>query len=162
MQKARLFLFACLLSLSMTWQVFAHEVATNPQTTEGTAFTVVPVYNNSASTVSAGDVVIWDIDASTGDNDLYVNTTTTADTHLVAGIVYPGDIATNVTGAIVIYGIVTVNTESAGDITTDTALCTSTTAGKVGSCAPNNSGEVKLGHALAAESGGTVAAFINP
>src|SRR3990167_2626337 len=138
-----------LLSLVMAGQSFAPEDATNPQTTEGTAFTVVPVYNNSASTVSAGDIVIWDIDASTGDNDLYVNTTTTADTHLIAGIVYPGDIATNVTGAIVIYGIVTVNTESVGDILTDTALCTSTTAGKVGSCAVSNVEGSKIGHALA-------------
>ena len=94
------------------------------------------VWNNGASTLDVGDVVIWDVDASTGDNDQWVATTTTADTYVVAGVVYPSDITAGSRGTIAVRGPVAVDVLM-GLQTLDGQACTSTTAGAAGTCADN-------------------------
>lgn len=115
------------------------------------------VYNNSGSSLSVGDLVVWDVASSTGDDDAWVTTTTTANTNLVAGVVWPKAIAAGDRGSIVIRGPVTVNTSgnhAAGD-----GLCSSGTAGKVGVCSSAITGN-RIGFAVAGDSSGTVKAFL--
>ena len=59
----------------------------NPRDTAGGANVRIPVYNNSETDLDEGDVVVWDLGSATGDDDLYITTTTTADTGLVAGVI---------------------------------------------------------------------------
>lgn len=107
--------------------------AADARTTEGAASVRIPVYNNSGGTLDAGDVVIMDMDASTGDNDLYVTTTTTADTALVVGVVWPADIASTDVGSVVVYGFAECDVNSLG-VGENGPICTSTTAGAGRSC----------------------------
>ena len=105
------------------------------------------VYNNAGATLDVGDVVIWDVDASTGDNDNWVTTTTTADTYQVAGVVYPADIAAGASGSIAIKGPVQVDAIASHLGVVKGLACTSTTAGSAKDCAgtlgpPANFGQV--------------------
>lgn len=160
--KKFVFLFAALL-IAMTGLVHAAAIQGSVDPTAGPEVWYTDVYNNSSGDLDAGDVVVWNIDGSTGDNDNYVTTTTTAGTFLVAGVanraIVDGDI-----GSIVIRGIVTVDvltTGTASDIAAGTPLCTSTTAGSARNCR-GNLDEFAFGHATASASGGTVTAYINP
>ena len=101
--------------------------------TNGPSALVVPVYNNSGGALDEGDVVIWDIDASSGDDDFYVTTTTTAETGLVAGVIAGGGCATASTCNMVIWGIAQCDVNTVGATEAGT-LCTSTTAGAGKSC----------------------------
>lgn len=134
MKKLFSIIFALLLVVSITGVVSAHQATYDPQTTSGGAYISVPVYNNSGSSMDPGMVVVWDVDASTGDNDVYVTTTTTADTGLVAGVIWPSTIAASSSGSMVIWGLAECNlsTSGAGEAT---PLCTSTTAGGGDMCA---------------------------
>ena len=133
MKKGLFFLvLALLLGLSTT--SFALECSQSPEPqTGGPEQCVTSVYNNSGSTLDVGDVVIWDIDASTGDNDNWVTTTTTADTYLVAGVVTGNDIAVAGQGTIVTRGFAAVDVLSGLQVVKALA-CTSTTAGSAKSC----------------------------
>lgn len=106
--------------------------ATEPKAANGSGQVAISVYNNASADLDAGDVVVWDLDASTGDNDLYVTTTTTVETGLVAGVVWPAAISDGNTGSIVVYGQaecdVSTGVEAAG------VLCSSATAGSGRSC----------------------------
>lgn len=132
----KLFLVLSLLALAGVSHAANIPGAVDPK--GGPEVWTVPVYNNSGGTLDVGDVVIWDIVSSTGDNDNYVTTTTTADyTGPVAGVVYPADIAAGDSGTIAIYGVVQVDAIAA-HLTSDNALaCTSTTAGSAKSCTTN-------------------------
>lgn len=99
----------------------------------GPAVWLVPVYNNSGSTMDVGDVAVWDISSSTGDVSNYVTTTTTAGTSIVAGIVYRNDIAAGDTGTIAVHGVVAVDMASGGN-TVNGPVCSSATAGSGMSC----------------------------
>lgn len=101
--------------------------AADARTTEGAASVKIPVYNNSGSALDEGDVVVWDIGSSTGDNDLYVTTTTTADTGLVAGVVGSGGIASASVGSIIVYGLAQCDVGSGG-IAAGGLLCSASTA----------------------------------
>uniref|UniRef100_A0A6M3LI06 Uncharacterized protein n=1 Tax=viral metagenome TaxID=1070528 RepID=A0A6M3LI06_9ZZZZ len=90
------------------------------------------VYNNDDAVMNPGAVVIWDIDASTGDNDNYVTITTTADTQLVAGIVYPTAIPVGGIGSIAIYGCVDVDYNAAETVAD--VVCTSGTEQEGADC----------------------------
>src|SRR3990167_2460663 len=95
------------------------------------------VWIQSVYTVSAldvGDVVVSDIYASTGDDDNWVETTTTADTYLVVGVVYPSDIAAGTIGTIAIRGPVQADWGGVGVGAVNSLACTSTTAGSAGNC----------------------------
>lgn len=132
MKKLFYSILAVLVVLGLAVNGFAHSISINPK--DGPMTITVPVYNNSGGTMDAGDVAIWDIGSSTGDNDNYVKTTTTADTGLVAGVVYPADIAAGDTGTIVIYGIADCDMSSSG-VSDGGPICTSTTAGSGKNCA---------------------------
>lgn len=120
------------------------------------------VYNNSSSTVNAGDVVIWDIDQSTGTNDNWINTTTTANTHIVAGVVYPAAIASKDVGTIAIRGPVSVNYVNASQgLLADGDVCAAGTAGKAQSC-PGGSEQYKFGSVVGAASGSAGLVYVNP
>ena len=90
------------------------------------------VYNNSSGDLAIGDVVVWDIGSSTGDDDNYITTTTTANSPIVAGVVYPAAILDGDTGTIAIYGPVDVDYSSAETVAD--VVCTSGTAGEGGDC----------------------------
>jgi hypothetical protein len=131
MQKIKLFL---LLALSMT--MFAgvaqsHEIWQEPQN-GGPASVKIAVYNNSGSALDEGDVVVWDVGSSTGDDDLWVTTTTTVDTEIVAGVVGSGGIGIGGVGSITIFG------HAQCDVSTSVAagglICTKGTAGGGGNC----------------------------
>jgi hypothetical protein len=150
------FLFSVLAVLLMAGTAYA--VVVDPQ--DGPMILTVPVYNNSSYIMGTGSVVIWDIGSSTGDNDNYVNLTTTADTYLVAGIVYPTDIASGKTGSIAVYGVV--DCDSVGTAYATAALCTSTTQGQVNVCSTAAEDANRVGFAInAITAGSTEKCFVN-
>ena len=127
-----LILVAVLLVFAVTGAQAYFTIA-DPKTTEGAANVKVPVYNNSGGALDEGDVVVWDIVSSTGDNDLYVTTTTTANTGLVAGVVSQGGIASASSGSIVVYGLAQCDLAPPGSAGGG-LLCTSATAGAGANC----------------------------
>ena len=131
MKSFKVFL-ALLLCLSIAGVVNAHIIISDPKGGGPTSLTV-PAYNNSGATLTAGDTVIWDINNSTGNDDFWVTTTTTADTQLVAGVVWPGDISANSSGAIVIWGIARCDITST-NLGPGTPICNSATAGEATLC----------------------------
>lgn len=157
MRSIKLFLLS-LLFVSMAGLGYAANIPELVDPDEGPEVWVTSVYNNSGGTLDAGDIVVWDISSSTGDNDNYVTTTTSACTHLVAGVVYPNDIAAGKPGTIAIRGIVDVDAVS-GTIVTNTAIGTSATAGAATVC-PIASGWAVAGHATAQEASNTVKAYL--
>ena len=119
----------------------AHQLSSDPSGAMTTQFPAVyvDVYNDpdNADALAAGEVVVYDIDASSGDNDFWVATTTTADTGVVAGVVWPNAIAVGGTGTIVIYGMAQC-TADGGGVSSKGLMCTSTTAGAGKGCAATN------------------------
>lgn len=130
-------LFALLLVCGGAQLAHAVSIPEAEDASNGPAVWTVPVYNNSGGTLNVGDVVIWDSDNSTGDNDNYVTTTTTGDTYIVAGVVYPSAISAASNGTIAVHGVVAVNMTTGGGDTVKGPVCTSTTAGKARSCSTN-------------------------
>ena len=151
----RKLLFALLAVALIAGAAYAASIPQSEDPQAGPGVWLVPVY--SAGALDVGDVVVWAIDDSTGDNDNYVETTTTAETYLTAGVVFPNGIAAGGTGTIAIKGVVQVDVVSGehGGITEGSALCTTTTAGSVKACttAAVNS---RLGLATQSASSGTV------
>ncbi len=113
------------------------------------------VYNNAGKELTRGEVVIWDIGSSDGDNDNYVTVTSTADTLLVAGIVYPSAIADGANGTIAIYGMVDV--DYTGAQTVLDVVCTSGTTDKADDCTNDY-----FGFGVVMEATDPGKAFINP
>jgi hypothetical protein len=152
------FLFLMLVILSFVGYANAESVLIDPQ--DGPMITTVPVYNNSSYIMGVGSIVIWDIGSSTGDNDNYVNLTTTADTYLVAGIVYPAAIPSGKTGSIATYGIV--DCDSVGTAYATAPLCTSTTQGLANVCSSTAEDANRVGFAInAITAGSTEKCFVN-
>ena len=101
------------------------------------------VYNASNTDMDAGDVVVWTVGDSTGDNDLWVTTTTSqgaAAQNLVAGVVYPVAIALGDVGSIAIWGTGVSVDVNASITTAGDELCASTTAGSAGECPATDAG----------------------
>lgn len=149
--------FVLLAILLVAGTAYAISIPQSESATNGPAVVTIPVYNNSGSTMDAGDVAIWDIGSSTGDNDNYVTTTTTAATYLVAGVVYPADIAAGDVGTLAIRGVVPVD-YAGGDGAAGGLLCTSTVAGNASSCSSTQA--ASFGIVTTALSGGVVNAFL--
>ena len=147
MRKLFLVLIAVLLIAGMG---YTSEIFVNPQ--DGPMITIIPVYNNDTITLGTGSVVIWDFGSSTGDDDNYVVSTTTADTFAVAGVVYPAAIPSGKTGSIAVYGIVDVDTSSAY-VSAGANLCTSTTAGQAKACTTAAGQVGQFGYAINAQTG---------
>jgi len=129
----KLFVLIAILLICAVPYAQAFFTIADPFTTDGAANVKVPVYNNSGGALTEGAVVVWQIGSSTGDNDLYVTTTTTADTALVAGVVAQGGIASASSGAIVVYGMAQCDT-GANSVGDGGQLCTSTQAGTGANC----------------------------
>ncbi len=64
------------------------------------------VFNDSGSTLTSGTVVIWDTGTDETDAQLgaYINTTTSADSNLVAGVTTSPSMLNQGVGTIVVYG----------------------------------------------------------
>ena len=134
MKKLLSVLFALALVVSIAGVVYSHQGSYNPQVNDGGAYIAVPVFNNeSSTTMDAGDVVVWDISSSTGDNDAYVKLSTTADTGIVAGVVWPSDILAQTSGSMVIWGIVECDIGADG-VGADSPICSSATSGGGDQC----------------------------
>ena len=133
MKKLVLALFAVLLIAGMAYAV---SLPQSEEAKAGPGIWYLPVYNNDSETLDAGQVVVWDIGSSTGDNDNYVVNTTTVDTAIVAGVIWPADIAINDSGTMAIRGVVECNMTNA--TTAGGVLCTSTEAGAGINCIDNS------------------------
>jgi len=155
-----------LVSLAILLTVGIAHAVSFPQSEDaknGPGIWYVPVYNNT-SALSKGDVVVWDIASSPGDNDNYITTTTTSDTFIVAGVVWPFAIGAGGRGTIAVKGVVDVNTESdGGGISTATAnwlLCTGNTAGRAQVCSDLVTDPNSFGFTTAARSDTVVKSYI--
>ena len=129
-------LFVTLLLMGVASQ--AQAVVISSDGVRGNANRILTaVYNNSTSDLTSGTVVIWDT-ALTGDANegAYVNTTTSADSNLAAGVVVSDTIlASGGIGTICVYGPVYALYANSTDGATDTvgqALGTTTVAGQFG------------------------------
>jgi len=112
------------------------------------------VYNNSGSDLTSGTVVVWDMDADTTDASYayrtgWVNTTTTADDVLVAGVVVDPTLKTASVGTISVYGPTYVRTADSSDAVTAADLVgTFTTAGLCGDFGGSNADNASLGFCI--------------
>ena len=130
-------LFVAVLFLSWAGTAFGYNCGMGIEPKEGGPVTCIEsVYNNSGGTLDAGDVVIWDMEQSTGDNDNWVTTTTTADTYHVAGVVLD-DITAGTSGTIVTRGFVAVDVAGGLNVV-DGLACTSVIAGSARTCITND------------------------
>jgi len=158
-------ILAVLFVVSMIGVASAVNIPKIEDPTNGPAIWLLPVYNNETSTtIDAGDVAVWDIGNSTGDNDNYVIQSTAADTFLVAGIVYPVDIVAKSDGFLAIKGVVTVDVGAGNSVGTNSLLCSSAVAGAANTCSDSASDPNAFGFSVAATSAGgaagTVTAYI--
>ena len=121
---------------------------------------ITSVFNDegSGTVADVGDCVEWKMDSSTGDNKNYVEVCDSADTFLVAGVVWPVDIADQTTGIIVIKGPVETDTVY-GTALAGTLVCSSTTAGSVVDCSSGAVDANALGYITAA--GSSHSAIVN-
>lgn len=133
MKKLFSSLIACALIMSPAY-LFA-QVSSDPSVRAGQI--VVPVYNDGTSAIAAGNVVVWDTTSTAADVDAaIVATTTTADTNIVAGVIWPAAIPAGGEGSMVIWGWAKCDVVAA--VPKGSPLCTSTTAGSGGYCADND------------------------
>ena len=156
------FLLAILIVL-LAANVYAISIPDSEQIINATgeeAVWLMGVYNNHGSTLDVGDVVVWDIASSTGDNDYYVKKVSETDTFMVAGIVYGNDIAASSNGVIAVRGIVDVDVT--GTVNAGTLLCTSNTNenGYATSCSSITSDADAFGFSLQTISGLSTKAYI--
>lgn len=141
-----LYVFLAILLVAGVAHAISIPQSEDPKT--GPAVWTVPVYNNSGGTLDVGDVVVWDIASSTGDDDNYVTTTTTADTFLVAGVVYGNDILAASRGVIAVHGVVSVDLVTTSHVNAGTLLCSGTTAGAAQACSDLTSDNEAIGFSV--------------
>ena len=153
----RKYIFALLAILLLAGVAVAASIPQSEDPNNGPGVWMIPVHAESA--LDVGDVVVWDIDASSGDDDNWVETTTTASTGLVAGVVYPNAIDAGGSGTIAIRGVVQVDFDSGGIGAAMSLLCTSATAGSATNC---NNDANNFGIVTQACTSGSCLAYINP
>jgi len=155
----KLIIMFAILFLGMVSTAQAHTMMADGKTTDGAAYHTWPVFNNSSSALDEGDVVVWDVAASTGNNDLYVNTTTTANTGLVAGVVTSAGCVASSACDIIIFGLAKCDTLVGLGVGEGGLICTSGTAGDGVVCtAVTDEGQ---SYAIASESGaGQIDCFV--
>jgi hypothetical protein len=154
-------LFITLLVLGIAGTLCAWNFPTTEKYNDGGAIITRQVY--SASALDVGDVVVWAIGDSTGDNDNYVATTTTANTYIVAGVVYPAAIAAGEVGSIAVRGPVQVDWVSAGSSTTGNVgspVCSSATAGEAWACQTATTSAANFGHVVTEASAGSATMYV--
>lgn len=162
----RLFILTALIVCLTVGIVYAANIARVVDPQNQSEVWITEVYNDAGKELTVGEVVVWDngdgttgIADSTGDNDNYVTVTTTADTNLVAGVVYPTNIASGANGTIAIYGMVDVYVADVG-CTVDDILCSSTTTDHAKDCTTDSFGFAICQEATGAT--GLAKCFINP
>ena len=160
MKKLFSFFLSALLLLGLAGNSFAINIPESDNPTAGPQVVTIGVYNNNTgdAQLTAGDVVIWDIDSSTGKNDNYVTVSSTADTYIVAGVVYPRDILAGDIGTIAVKGVVPVTVLSSNAATAKGLLCTSTTVHRAKDCANR---DAAFGIVTTVAAGTAAQAYIN-
>lgn len=127
----KLLLIVALIGIAGLVQAANIPMATEP-TSGGPEVWVDQVYNASNTDFDVGDVVVWTIGDSTGDNDNWVTTSTAANSTanmMFAGVVYPNAIVSGDVGSIAIWGTgIAVDTNASVSAAGD-ELGLSTTAG---------------------------------
>lgn len=152
------FLLSLLMLLSFAGVSFATSIPEAIEPNAGGANVwLESVYNNSGSSMAAGSVAVWQVGSSTGGVSNWVTTTTTADTFLVAGVVYPSAIAAGAVGTIAIKGPVNVNAIAGHLNTVGGVACSSATAGSAQSCTTT---AANFGIVTVAASGGVAKVFV--
>lgn len=155
---------AFLSILVLTGVVYAAAISQSIDAKTQTETWLISVYNNSGSEMDVGDVAIWDIADSTGDNDNYVQSSATADTFLVAGVVFPNAIAAEDVGTIIVKGTAAVDLITSGSylpVEAGCSLCTSATDGSAQICSDATTDPNSFGFCTSAPSGGSCTAYIN-
>ncbi len=129
-------LFLAVLFLGLAVSSYSASIPTSIEPKAGgPEVWVQSVYVDTGSTaLDVGDVVCWDGDSSTGDDDSWVEQCSAADTYLVAGVVWPAGIAAGASGTIAIKGPVQVDAVAASLGVANGLACSSTTAGSARSC----------------------------
>lgn len=153
------YVFVLLAALVLAREAFAGGISQSIDPKTQTETWLISVYNNSGSEMDVGDVALWDIGSSTGDNDNYVKSSGSVDTFIVAGVVFPSAIAAGDVGTIIVKGIADVDTVGA-TVTTGTLLCDSATDGSAQACSDVNSDENSFGFAVETCSGDSCQAYI--
>ena len=129
-------LFLAILFLGLAFNVHATSIpdATEPKE-GGPNLWLESVYVDTGSTaLDVGDVVCNNMDASTGDDDNWVEQCSTADTYNVVGVVWPVGIGAGGTGTIVIRGPVATDVAGGQLNSVNGPACASATAGSAKSC----------------------------
>ena len=93
------------------------------------------VFNDSGGSLTSGTVVIWDTGESDDALGAYVNTTTSTDSNLVAGVIKSNTILDQSVGTIIVYGpaeTLYAGSTDAGTATAGTAVGTSSVVGEAG------------------------------
>ena len=152
------FIFTVIALFLFTGVANAASIASAVNPVDGPELWVTAVYNNDDATMDVGDCAQWDIENSTGDNDNYVEQCDAVDTFLVAGVVWPVDIASKDKGLIVTKGVVQVDT--LGAIMEGSAICASATAGSVYVCSDPEDDSNQFGYAVTGQSGGSATAMV--
>lgn len=155
----KLALIFALVTIGFTGVALAAGIPEVTSPRDSSEYWTMKVYNNASADLDAGDVVIWDIDSSTGDNDMYVTTTTTQGTGPVAGVVLnaitDGDV-----GTIVVYGVTTVDTDPTAGV--GAVGIPMGTSGVVGNAQPCDAADYYLGFSLVATSSNSTTVFVCP
>lgn len=129
----KLFLAILFLGLASTGYATSIPEAAEPKE-GGPNLWLESVYVHTGSTaLDVGDVVCSDMDASTGDDDQWVEQCAANDTYNVVGVVWPVGIGAGGVGTIVIRGPVATDVVS-GLNTVNGPACSSSTAGSARSC----------------------------
>lgn len=140
------------------------------------------VYNNNATDLTSGSVVVWAMSSDTTDTNyayrtMWVDDTVTADDINVAGVVLNDTCVAKNTCTIAVYGpVYAVANDSTDAVTADNVVGTTTTAGRIGGAAAGANSGI-LGWAISSSAidkayggyGGTAAndnvmipVFVNP
>lgn len=160
MKQFKILSLAILLSFVMTGLAFSAQIPDITQPSTGNEAWNMQVFNNSGAVLDAGDVVIWDIDSSTGDEFMYVDTTETAGTGPIAGVVLD-TIGISSTGTITVYGYAVVDTQPGNGATGPGTPMT--TSGTTGDARSDVSATHRiLGYSLVATSSGSTIVFVVP
>ena len=147
-------LFAILFVVSMAGLAVAHTISYDPN--DVMSQMTVPVHNSEASTtLDPGDVVVWNVGASTSDNKAHVQLTTTADTGIVAGVIWPSSITAGNQGSMVVWGLAQCDIGAQG-VADGGPLCSSATSGGGDMCASTDGSGAYATAAAAGTTGGQI------
>ena len=121
------------------------------------------VFNDSGGTLTSGTVVIWDTGESDDGLGAFVNTTTSADSNLAAGVIKSSSILDQSVGTIIVYGpaeTLYAGATDASTATAGTAVGTTTVVGQAGD--GTGLGVILLDGTDKTGDGALLTIFINP